>query len=345
MDSGDFGKTLLLAACLLAGLTSCGGGGGNPVSEPTEFAARAGPPTCEAASARLVSGLASGSGSTVGPAGDLFVTEGATGRILRVDPATGQVTTYASGLPPSIVGIGGAMDIAFIGNTAYVLVTLVGPDVGGSSVVGIYRVDGPDSFTVVADVGAFALANPPSTLFDVPTGVQYALETYRGGFLVTDGHHNRVLQVALDGAITEAMTFGNIVPTGLAVRGDTVYMAQAGPLPHLPQNGRVVSFTARSGAATQVAAGAPLLVDVEFGRGRRLYALSQGIWLGGPEGSPASPNTGALVEINEGGTFTTLAEGLDRPTSLELIGNTAYVVTLTGEIWKIDNVSCPPFGG
>jgi hypothetical protein len=35
---------------------------------------------------------------------------------------------------------------------------------------------------------------------------------------------------------------------------------------------------------------------------------------------------------------------LDRPTSLELIGNTAYVVTLTGEIWKIDNVSAPPFG-
>ena len=36
--------------------------------------------------------------------------------------------------------------------------------------------------------------------------------------------------------------------------------------------------------------------------------------------------------------------GLDRPTSLEFIGNTAYVVTLTGEIWTIDNVSGPPYG-
>jgi hypothetical protein len=26
------------------------------------------------------------------------------------------------------------------------------------------------------------------------------------------------------------------------------------------------------------------------------------------------------------------------------IGNTAYVVTLTGEIWRIDDVSGPPFG-
>ena len=91
------------------------------------------------------------------------------------------------------------MDVAFIGKTAYVLVTLVGPDVGGDDVVGIYRVDGPDSFTVIADIGAFALANPPSTPFDVPTGLQFALDIYRGGFLVTDGHHNRVLQVTLDG--------------------------------------------------------------------------------------------------------------------------------------------------
>jgi hypothetical protein len=43
-------------------------------------------------------------------------------------------------------------------------------------------------------------------------------------------------------------------------------------------------------------------------------------------------------------TFTVLVDGLDRPTSLEFIGNTAYVVTLTGEIWKIDDVSGPPFG-
>jgi hypothetical protein len=80
---------------------------------------------------RLVAGLASGSGSTVGPDGALYVTEGAVGRVSRVDPQTGGVTTYASGLPPSIVGIGGAMDVEFIDGTAYVLVTLVGSDVGG----------------------------------------------------------------------------------------------------------------------------------------------------------------------------------------------------------------------
>jgi hypothetical protein len=287
----------------------------------------------------LVTGLQGGSGSTVGPDGALYVTEGVAGRITRVDPRTGATTTYASGLPRRIVGTGGPMDIAFLGRTAYVLVTLVGPDVGGSDVVGIYRVDGPASFTVVADIGAFSIANPPATAFDVPSGVQYALQPYRGGFLVTDGHHNRVLRITGDGQVTVLRAFGNIVPTGLEVRGKTIYMAEAGPVPHLPADGKVVAFRPRSTTVREVASGSPLLVDVEFGRGGRLYALSQGIFGGGPAGSPALPNSGALVKVNRDGTFTVVLEGLNQPTSLEFIGKAAYVVTLGGEIWKIKGVS------
>lgn len=292
----------------------------------------------------LVTGLEGAAGSTIGPGGALYVTEGAVGRISRIDPKTGDVTTFASGLPPSIVGIGGVYDVAFLGGTAYALVTLVGPDVGGSDVVGIYRIDGPNSFTIIADIGAFSIANPPNTDFFVPTGVQYAIQTYRGAFLVTDGHHNRVLHVTRNGEITEFKTFGNIVPTGLALSGNTVYMAEAGPVPHLPEDGKVVSFGPNSPTVTNVASGARLLVDVEFNRGRTLFALSQGEWDGVMEGSPAVPNDGSLVRVNEDGTFTVVTDGLDRPTSLEFIRNTAYIVTLTGEIWTIEDVTGPPFG-
>ncbi len=236
-----------------------------------------------ATAAPLVTGLEGASGSAIGPGGALYVTEGAAGRISRVDPQTGELSTFASGLPKAIIGIGGAIDVAFIGKTAYALVTLVDGQFGGADKVGIYRVDGPNSFTVVADIGAFSRSNPPKGFpFFVETGLQYALETYRGGFLVTDGHHNRVLRVTLDGQVTELIAFGDIVPTGLAVSGNTVYMAEAGPLPHLPKDGKVVSFGPRSPAVSEVASGARLLVDVEFGRGRRLYALSQGHWSGGP---------------------------------------------------------------
>jgi sugar lactone lactonase YvrE len=287
----------------------------------------------------LARGLEGATGSTLGPGGALYVTEGAAGRISRVDPQSGKVTTFASGLPTAIAGIGGAIDVAFVGTTAYVLVTLVGSDVGGNGVVGIYRVDGPDRFTVVADLGAFSLRHPPRTAFFIPTGVQYALEPYRGGFLVTDGHHNRVLYATREGKITEWAAFENIVPTGLAVSGSKVYMAEAGPVPHLPQDGKVVKLRRGWRAATEVASGRSLLVDVEFGRGHHLYAVSQGHFaVGSPEGSPAQPNTGALVKVNRDGTFTVIADGLNQPTSLEFIGNTAYVVSLAGEIWKIDGV-------
>lgn len=85
----------------------------------------------------LVSGLQGASGSSVGPGGALYVTEGASGRTLRVDPRSGEVTMFAGGLPPAVIpGLDGVIDVAFVGSTAYALVTLVGPDVLGTSVVG-----------------------------------------------------------------------------------------------------------------------------------------------------------------------------------------------------------------
>ncbi len=127
-------------------------------------------------------------------------------------------------------------------------------------------------------------------------------------------------------------------------------MAQAGPSPHLPADGKVLTFNANAPSADVLASGASLIVDVEFGRGRTLYALSQGDWDGLGEGSPALPDTGRLLRVGADGTFTPVVDSLgdeivlDRPTSLEFIGNTAFVVSLTGEVVRIDNVSVPPFG-
>jgi len=295
---------------------------------------------------QLVTGLEGASGSTIGPGGALFVTEGAAGRISRVDPHTGDVTTFTSGLPPSIIGFGGVSDVTFIGSTAYALVTLVDdPNLFPTGYVnGIYRIDGPNSYTVIADIGTYNMNHPPTGFdFFVVTGVLYSIQNYQGGFLVTDGHLNRVLYITLDGNITQFKTFNDIVPTGLEVHGNTVYLAEAGPVPHLPENGKVVSFSQNSSTITNVASGAPLLVDVEFGRGQTLFALAQGIFGGGDPGTPALHNTGSLVRVNSDGTFTEITGELDQPTSLEIIGNTAYIVTLTGEIWTIDNIAGPPF--
>ena len=302
----------------------------------------AAPASAEPSSSLLVSGLQGSFGSTVGPGGDLFVAEGVARRVSRIDPETGTVTTFASGLPAQVVpGAGGATDVEFLGGTAYVLVQFIGTYLGGPDEVnGIYRVDGPDRFTVVADLGAFNVANPPDTDFELPTGVQTSFQAFRGGFLVTDGHLNRMLRVTLDGDISVVRAFDNIVPVGLETWGNRIYMAQAGPLPHLPADGKIVSFTPKSTTATEVAAGGPLLVDVERGRGATLYGLAQGIWPPGTfAGNPAMPNTGQLLRVNGDGTFTVLADGLNQPSSMEIIQNTAYIVTLGGEIWKIEDIS------
>lgn len=286
-------------------------------------------------------------GSTIGPDGALYVTEPALGRIWRVDPRSGDAALFASDLPTSALPFGGVVDVAFLGPRAYALVTLVGSDVGGNDIVGIYRVTGPNSSTVVADIGEFSINNPPVFDFEyvVPTGVQYALESFRGGFLVTDGHLNRVLWASRHGLIAEMIAFDNNVPTGLDTRRDRVYMAEAGPIPHPPEVGKVVSFQPNSSTAMEIASGAPLLVDVEFGPGYRLYALSQGDFP--QDGEPAEtalPDTGSLREVQIDGTLSVVVDALDRPTSMEFIDNAAYIVTLEGEIWKVDNVS-PPRGG
>ena len=100
-------------------------------------------------------------------------------------------------------------------DSAYVLVTLVGPEFGQTGVVaGLYRIERNGRATEIADIGEWSMDHPPETDFFVAGGVQYALEEFRGGLLVTDGHHNRVLSVTRRGDIGELKTFGNIVPTG-----------------------------------------------------------------------------------------------------------------------------------
>src|ERR1700757_2626777 len=77
---------------------------------------RSEPRRCAASKATLLTaGLEGPIGSTVGPDRALYVAEGVAGRISRIDPNTGQTTTFASGLPKRLTGfpIGGPIDVTF----------------------------------------------------------------------------------------------------------------------------------------------------------------------------------------------------------------------------------------
>jgi len=292
----------------------------------------------------IASGMQGTIGSTIGPDGALYVAEGKAGQITRIDVRTGAKTAYATGLPITLLPLGGAIDITFVGRTAYVLVTTVGDDIPGDTtneVDGIYRVDDPDSYTVIADLGEWSRLNPPPPDIDffLTRGVQYAMVPVWGGFLVTDGHHNRVLKVTMSGEITEVEQFRNIVPTGITALGPLVFMAEAGPVPHDPATGKVVAFGLRNPQPRDLASGYSLITDVALGA-CGLYAVSQGDSPGEvPAGSPALPDSGELLKVNHDGTFAVVADGLDLPTSVAFKRDTAYVTTLNGEVWKVEDVS------
>jgi hypothetical protein len=44
------------------------------------------------------------------------------------------------------------------------------------------------------------------------------------------------------------------------------------------------------------------------------------------------------MRVRRDGSVSAVAGPLDRPTSLELVGHSAYVVRLTGEVMRIDGV-------
>ena len=291
-----------------------------------------------------------GSGSAIGPDGALYVTNGIKGTLVRIDPETGAAKVVGRGLPPRFIDIGAAMDVAFIGDRAYVLVSVAGVAVGGpDDVMGIYRLKRNGRFSVFADLGTWSTKHPPKDPdWFVTQGVQYSMEVWRKGFLVTDAHLARVIRVNPRGRISELTAFGSTdrVPLGLEVADGTIYLSTAGPIPHVPSTAKI--NVVRPDGSVKVIAGwgrdytgnRGLSLDVEHDQGQ-LYGLLQGYWNLDPtpenEGFPAKPNTGEIVVVQPDGTFRTVVKRLDRPTSLELVDGVGYVVTFSGKVLRIED--------
>jgi hypothetical protein len=338
-------RTIALLAALAVTLAVPGPAAG--ASEKPAHAA----PKVTVLNGNALSGL--GSGSTIGPDGALYVTNGTDGTLVRIDPRSGAATVVGRGLPTRVIDIGGPMDVSFLGDRAYVLVTTVSADVGGPArnVTGIYRMRDDGTFAVFADLGRWSSKHPPKDPdWFVPSGVQYSMDVWRRGFVVTDAHLGRVIRVDHRGRISELVAFPttNAVPLGLEVADGRVYVSLAGPIPHVPANSHI-GLVRRDGTVKEVAGwGADytgnrgLLLDVEQGRRDRFYGLLQGYWNLEPtpenEGFPAAPRTGEIVVARPDGTFRTVVSRLDRPTSLELVGHSAFVVTVTGKVLRIDGM-------
>ena len=276
------------------------------------------------------------------------VKNGFTGRISKIDPATGARTTVADGLPSQIGPEGdsvGPADVAFIGNTLYYVQTHGGEGYGfPDTPTGIYRVASNGDTDLVVNLGAYNIANPTEAISsgaqpDVEVGGNpYSMITRDGNFYVSDGNHNRLTKSDTSGNVTSVTEFPNHpVSTGIAdTASGPFYVGYLGQGPFLPEAGKVVTVAPLTGTITEIASGVPMITDVAVS-GANVYALSFA--------NGFAPFTGSIQKVNADGTMSTLVSGLTFATAMMLDGNTLYVTDdgLSalggGKLVKIENFS------
>jgi sugar lactone lactonase YvrE len=333
----------------------------------------------------VVSGLVEPRGMAIGPDGMIYVAEagtggdmavgtgdnasksGFTGRISKVDPATGARTTIADKLPSNVGGEGDAVGpaaVAFLGNQLYYVQTHAGTAYGfpATTPTGVYKVNSDGTVTLIADLGAFNIANPVN---DIKNGTQqdieiggnpYGMVARDGALWISDGNQNQVDKVTPAGAITRITEFpGHPVTTGIAYKdGGPFFVGTLGQFPFNASDGTIRQVGYPSGSMTTVASGISSITGLAFGPDGNLYMVNFGDQTADPFSDPIpwTPFSGKLYRVNLAtNTFTPLVGNFFTTTAIVFKGDTAYIANFgieapgllpPGEIWAVDNVSTLP---
>jgi sugar lactone lactonase YvrE len=292
----------------------------------------------------VAEGGTGGSDSTVGqceqaagpPAGPGPYTGSPTGgRISKVVNGT-RVTVndkFASSQTSEAFGflVSGVADIAWIGSTLYALTAGGGCSHGVlNHPNGIYKVNGNATPTLVANLGAFQMANPvanPNEGDFEPDGTWYSMIALRGALYAVEPNHGELDKITTGGEVSRVVDIsasqGHIVPTAVDFHGN-FYVGNLNRFPIQSGSSRILKISP-SGSIQRAASGVTTVLGIAFDGRDRMFVLEN------TDGQPfPTPGYGDIVRIDPSGKKTVVVNGLAVPTALTFGPDGALYVSNAG---------------
>jgi glucose/arabinose dehydrogenase len=244
---------------------------------------------------------------------------GTTSRVTSFD-LQGNGTVVVDHIPSSVDIYGetfGAADVAFLGNTLYIVTNGSGCSQGVSYANNaILRVNADGTFSPINDLSAWTqnnhVANQPCCDFDLE-GVWWTLNVRDGVFYTNNANTGDFLRVTPDGNTTRVIdmsaTEGHNVPDAVALNGN-FYVANLGQFPITPGSSSLYTILPNQRLMKKFD-GLTAVISLTFMDGK-LYALETSAVA---EDYPSAGN-GKIVRVSDSGELTDVVTGLSYPTAI-----------------------------